>query len=54
MNERLSLTLLKAGILLVDDVQLAFPPHDLTIFTAFFDGCTYFHCSLLLALAYSY
>jgi len=40
---RLALTLLEARVLLVDHIQLAFPPHDLTIGAALFNGCTYFH-----------
>ena len=39
----LSLALLEAGILLVDDVQLAFPAYDLAIVAALLDGCPYFH-----------
>jgi len=33
----LTLALLEAGILLVDNIKLALPPHDLTIGTALFD-----------------
>jgi hypothetical protein len=39
----LALLLLKAGVLLVDNVQPALPPHDLTVGAAFFDGCPNFH-----------
>ena len=39
----LTLALLEAGILLVDDIQLPLPSHDLTIGAAFFNRCTYFH-----------
>jgi len=39
----LSLALLKAGILFVDDVQFALPAHNLAINTALFNGCSYFH-----------
>jgi hypothetical protein len=39
----LTLTLLEAGVLLVNDIQLPLPPHDLTIGAAFLDGCTNFH-----------
>ena len=34
---RLTLTLFETGILLVDDIQLPLPPHDLTIGAALFD-----------------
>ena len=40
---KLALTLLKTRVLLVDDIQLSLPSHDLTIGAAFFDRCTYFH-----------
>ncbi len=39
----LSLALLKAGILFVDNVQLALSPHNLAINTALFNGCSDFH-----------
>ncbi len=39
----LSLALLKAGILFVNNIQLAFAANDLAINTAFFNGCSYFH-----------
>jgi hypothetical protein len=42
----LSLTLFKTGIFLVDDVQLAFAAHDLTINAALFNGCSHFHTGL--------
>jgi hypothetical protein len=41
--KRLSLTLLKAGILFVDNEQLSFPLHDLAINTSFFNGSSDFH-----------
>jgi hypothetical protein len=40
----LSLALFEAGILLVDDKQLAFSLHDLAINAAFFNGSSNFHC----------
>ena len=45
----LTLALLEAGILLVDDIQLALPSHDLTIGAALFDGCTNFHKLLFVS-----
>jgi len=42
-GSRLSLPLLKAGILLVDDVQLALAAYNLAIRASFLDGCSYFH-----------
>jgi hypothetical protein len=39
----LSLALLKAGILFVDNVQFAFATNDLAICASLFDGCSYFH-----------
>jgi len=39
----LSLSLLEAGILFVDNIQLAFPANDLAINAAFLNGCSYFH-----------
>ena len=39
----LALTLLETRVLLVNDIQLPLPSHDLTIGAAFFDRCTYFH-----------
>ena len=44
--------LLKAGILLVDNIQLALPPHDLAIGTTLFNGCTHFHTILLFIPEY--
>ncbi len=44
---KLALTLLKTRVLLVDDIQLPLPSHDLTIGAAFFDRCTYFHDELI-------
>ena len=40
---RLPLPLLKARIFLVNYIQLPFPPHDLAISAALFNGCTNFH-----------
>jgi hypothetical protein len=39
----LTLPLLEPRVLLVDDIELALPPHDLAIGTALFNGCTNFH-----------
>ena len=39
----LTLALLKAGVLLVDDVELAITTHNLAIDTTLFDGCFDFH-----------
>jgi hypothetical protein len=39
----LSLSLLEAGILFVNNIQLALAANDLAISTAFFNGCSYFH-----------
>ena len=39
----LSLSLLEAGILFVDHIQLALSSHDLAICTAFLNGCSNFH-----------
>lgn len=39
----LSLALLEAGVLLVNDEQLAFATHDLTICATLLDGCPDFH-----------
>ena len=39
----LSLALLEAGVLFVDDEQLAFATHDLTICATLLDGCPDFH-----------
>jgi hypothetical protein len=39
----LSLSLLEAGILFVNNIQLAFTTNDLAINAAFFNGCSYFH-----------
>ena len=44
---KLTLTLLEAGILLVDHVQLALPSHNLTIGAAFLNGCANFHVSII-------
>lgn len=44
----LTLTLLKTRVLLVDDIQLPLPSHDLTIGAALFNGCTYFHDELFV------
>ncbi len=43
----LSLTLLEAGILLVDHIETAFAAYDLAISTALFNGCSYFHNSFV-------
>ena len=40
-----SLTLLEAGILLVDHIEPALPTDDLAIRTALLYGCPYFHIS---------
>jgi len=40
-----SLTLLEAGILLVDHIEPAFAADDLAIRTALLYGCPYFHIS---------
>jgi hypothetical protein len=45
----LTLPLLKAGVLLVNNIQLALPSHDLTIGAALFDGCTNFHKLLFVS-----
>lgn len=39
----LSLALLEAGILFVDNVQFALATHDLAICTSLFNGCSDFH-----------
>jgi hypothetical protein len=39
----LSLSLLEAGILFVDHIQLSFATNYLAISAAFFNGCSYFH-----------
>jgi len=39
----LSLSLFKAGIFLVDYIQLAFPSHNFALGAALFNGCPYFH-----------
>ena len=44
LYNRLSLTHLELGVLLADDVQAAFTPYDLAVFTALLDGCLDFHC----------
>jgi hypothetical protein len=50
----LTLTLLEAGILLVNHIQLTLPPHDLTIGAAFLNGCTYFHDESICLLSESW
>ena len=40
---QLTLTLLEAGILFVNHVELAFATHNLAVYTSFFDRCPYFH-----------
>jgi hypothetical protein len=42
--------LLEAGILFVNDVQLAFATNDLTVYAALFDGGSYFHLVLFFGL----
>jgi hypothetical protein len=42
-RNQLPLPLLEAGILFVNDIQLALATHDLTICTTFLDGCSDFH-----------
>ena len=49
----LSLSLLEAGILFVDHIQLAFSAHDLAINTAFFNGCSNFH-TFFISSCYKY
>ena len=49
MNVGLTLTLLEARVLLVDDVQFAFATDDLAIGTALLDGGSYFHNLFLFA-----
>ena len=51
---RSTLTLLKARILLVDDVQLAFATNDLAIGTALLDGGSNFHNLFLYAFDLNY
>jgi hypothetical protein len=40
----LTLTLLKAGVFLVDNVELAVATHNLAVNTTLFDGGFDFHC----------
>jgi hypothetical protein len=47
----LTLSLLEAGILFVNNIQLAFATNYLTINTAFFNRCSYFHFLKLLAIS---
>ena len=47
---QLTLTLFETGILLVNDIQLPLPPHDLTIGAALLNGCTNFHDYIYLYL----
>jgi hypothetical protein len=42
------LPLFETGVLLVNDIKLALPPHDLAIGTALFNGCTNFHDELFV------
>ena len=49
MNDGLTLTLLEARILFVDDVQFAFATDDLAIGTALLNGGSYFHNLFLFA-----
>jgi len=44
-----TLTLLKAGVLFVDDVQFAFATNDFAIDAALLDGGSYFHNLFLCA-----
>jgi hypothetical protein len=39
----LTLTLFETGVLLVDNIELALPSHNLAIRTTFLNGCTNFH-----------
>jgi hypothetical protein len=48
-SQKLTLPLFEAWILLVDNIKLALPPHNLTIGTALFDGCTNFHDLLFIS-----
>jgi hypothetical protein len=45
-RDSLTLTLLEAGVLLIDYEQLAFATHDLTIRATLLDGCPDFHIVL--------
>jgi hypothetical protein len=45
---KLTLALLKARILLVDNIKLALSPHDLAIGATLFNGCTNFHDELFV------
>jgi hypothetical protein len=42
------LPLLETGVLLVDNIKLALPPHDLAIGTTLFNGCANFHDELFV------
>ena len=44
----LALPLLKAGILLVDNIELSLPSHNLAIRTTLLNGCTNFHDELFV------
>ena len=50
----LTLAHLELGVLLADDVQAAFTPHDLAIFAALLDGCLYFHIVVFLFISERY
>lgn len=47
---RLTLTLLKTGILFVDHQQFTLAANDLAICTSFFDGSSYFHESIVIKI----
>jgi len=49
----LTLPLLETGVLLVDNVKLALPPHDLAIGTTLFYGCANFHTIFLFVPEYN-
>jgi hypothetical protein len=49
-----TLTLLKAGVLFVDDVQFAFATNDFAIDAALLDGGSYFHNLFLCAFGLNY
>ena len=47
---RLSLTLLKTGILFVDHQQFTLAANDFAVCTSFLDGSSYFHESIVINL----
>jgi hypothetical protein len=49
-DSRLSLALLEAGILFVNNIELAFSSHDLAIGATLFNGCTNFHNVVIIYL----